>query len=194
MKVKKLKVLFLFPIVLLMTSSQKTDPNYFEISKNLKLVASVYEKINNYYVDEILPGRVMKKGIDAMLKSLDPYTVYISEAQIEDFRFATTGEYGGIGASIKKTNNKTLISELYENSPAFKSGLVPGDKIQTIDGVEVDNKTLEEIGSLLKGPAESTIKLEIKRANQTLEKLVKREKIQIPAVNFYKKITPKQEL
>ena len=190
MKVKKLKVLFLFPIVLLMTSSQKTDPNYFEISKNLKLVASVYEKINNYYVDEILPGRVMKKGIDAMLKSLDPYTVYISEAQIEDFRFATTGEYGGIGASIKKTNNKTLISELYENSPAFKSGLVPGDEIQTIDGVEVDNKTLEEIGSLLKGPAESTIKLEIKRANQTLEKLVKREKIQIPAVNFYKKITP----
>ena len=190
MKIKKLKVLFLLPIVFLMTSSQKTDPNYFEISKNLKLVASIYEKINNYYVDEILPGRVMKKGIDAMLKSLDPYTVYISEAQIEDFRFATTGEYGGIGASIKKTNNKTLISELYENSPAFKSGLVPGDEIQTIDGVEVDNKTLEEIGSLLKGPAESTIKLEIKRANQTLEKLVKREKIQIPAVNFYKKITP----
>ena len=190
MKVKKLKVLFLLPIILLMTSSQKTDTNYFEISKNLKLVASVYEKINNYYVDEILPGRVMKKGIDAMLKSLDPYTVYISEAQIEDFRFTTTGEYGGIGASIKKTNNKTLISELYENSPAFKSGLVPGDEIQTIDGVEVDNKTLEEIGSLLKGPAESTIKLEIKRANQTLEKLVKREKIQIPAVNFYKKITP----
>ena len=190
MKIKKLKVLFLLPIVFLMTSSQKTDPNYFEISKNLKLVASIYEKINNYYVDEILPGRVMKKGIDAMLKSLDPYTVYISEAQIEDFRFATTGEYGGIGASIKKTNNKTLISELYENSPAFKSGLVPGDEIQTIDGVEVDNKTLEAIGSLLKGPAESTIKLEIKRANQILEKLVKREKIQIPAVNFYKKITP----
>ena len=107
MKIKKLKVLFLLPIALLITSSKKTDPDYFEISKNLKLVASVYEKINNYYVDEILPGRVMKKGIDAMLKSLDPYTVYISEAQIEDFRFATTGEYGGIGASIKKRNNKT---------------------------------------------------------------------------------------
>ena len=190
MKIKKLKVLFLLPIVFLMTSSQKTDPNYFEISKNLKLVASIYEKINNYYVDEILPGRVMKKGIDAMLKSLDPYTVYISEAQIEDFRFATTGEYGGIGASIKKTNNKTLISELYENSPAFKSGLVLGDEIKTIDEIEISNKTIEEIGSLLKGPAESTIKLEIKRANQILEKLVKREKIQIPAVNFYKKITP----
>jgi carboxyl-terminal processing protease len=188
MKIKKLKVLVLLPIVFLMTSSQKTDPDYFEISKNLKLVASVYEKINNYYVDEILPGRVMKKGIDAMLKSLDPYTVYISEAQIEDFRFATTGEYGGIGASIKKRNNKTLISELYENSPAEKSGLLPGDEIKTIDEIEVSNKTIEEIGSLLKGPAESIIKLKINRNNQLLEKLVKREKIQIPAVNFYKKI------
>ena len=188
MKIKKLKVLFLLPIALLITSSKKTDPDYFEISKNLKLVASVYEKINNYYVDEILPGRVMKKGIDAMLKSLDPYTVYISEAQIEDFRFTTTGEYGGIGASIKKRNNKTLISELYENSPAEKSGLLPGDEIKTIDEIEVINKTLEEIGSLLKGPAESIINLKINRSNQLLEKQVKREKIQIPAVNFYKKI------
>jgi len=190
MKIKKLKVLLLLPIVFLMTSSQKTDPDYFEISKNLKLVASVYEKINNYYVDEILPGRVMKKGIDAMLKSLDPYTVYISEAQIEDFRFTTTGEYGGIGASIKKRKNKTLISELYENSPAEKSGLIPGDEIKTIDEIEISNKTLEEIGSLLKGPAESIINLKINRNNQPLEKLVKREKIQIPAVNFYKKINP----
>jgi carboxyl-terminal processing protease len=188
MKIKKLKVLFLLPIALLITSSKKTDPDYFEISKNLKLVASVYEKINNYYVDEILPGRVMKKGIDAMLKSLDPYTVYISEAQIEDFRFATTGEYGGIGASIKKRNNKTLISELYENSPAEKSGLIPGDEIKPIDEIEISNKTLEEIGSLLKGPAESIINLKINRNNQLFEKLVKREKIQIPAVNFYKKI------
>ena len=190
MKIKKLKVLFLLPIVFLMISSQKTDPDYFEISKNLKLVASVYEKINNYYVDEILPGRVMKKGIDAMLKSLDPYTVYISEAQIEDFRFTTTGEYGGIGASIKKRNNKTLISELYENSPAEKSGLLPGDEIKTIDEIDISNKTIEETGSLLKGPAESIISLKISRKNQHLEKLVKREKIQIPAVNFYKKINP----
>ena len=190
MKIKKIKALFILPIVFLMISSQKTDPDYFEISKNLKLVASVYEKINNYYVDEILPGRVMKKGIDAMLKSLDPYTVYISEAQIEDFRFTTTGEYGGIGASIKKRNNKTLISELYENSPAEKSGLITGDEIKTIDEIDISNKTIEEIGSLLKGPAESIVRLKINRKNQPLEKLIKREKIQIPAFNFYKKIIP----
>ena len=185
---KNSRILILFFLTLSLTSSQKTDTDYFEISKNLKLVSSIYEKINTHYVDEIIPGRVMKKGIDAMLKSLDPYTVYISEEQIEDFRFATTGEYGGIGATIKKRNNKTLVSELYENSPASKNGLIPGDEIISIDGVLVFKKSLEEVGSLLKGPAESIINIKILRKGEELTKEVKREKIQIPAVNFAKKV------
>ena len=171
-----------------LTSSQKTDDDYFEISKNLKLMSSIYEKINTHYVDEVLPGRVMKKGIDAMLKSLDPYTVYISEEQIEDFRFATTGEYGGIGATIKKRNNKTIVSELYENSPASKNGLIPGDEIVSIDGVLVEEKSLEEVGNLLKGPAASVLQIKIIRDKTESIKEVTREKIQIPAVNFSKKI------
>ena len=188
MNFKKFKVLFLIPLILVLASSQKTEKDYFEISKNLKLVASVYEKINNYYVDEVIPGRVMKKGIEAMLKSLDPYTTYISESQIEDFRFTTTGEYGGIGANIKKRKNKVLISELYENSPAQKSGILPGDEILTIDGIKINTKNLEEAGNLLKGPAESIINIEINRRNKTIVKKVKREQIQIPAVSFLKKI------
>ena len=188
MNFKNLKVVFLIPIILALSSSQKLEKDYFEISKNLKLIASVYEKINNYYVDEVIPGRVMKKGIEAMLKSLDPYTVYISESQIEDFRFTTTGEYGGIGANIKKRKNKVLISELYENSPALKSGILAGDEILTIDGIKISSKTLEETGNLLKGPAESSINIEIKRRNKIHIKKVKREQIQIPAVSFLKKI------
>ena len=188
MSVKYFKVLLLIPLILVLASSQKTEKDYFEISKNLKLVASVYEKINNYYVDEVIPGRVMKKGIEAMLKSLDPYTTYISESQIEDFRFTTTGEYGGIGANIKKRKNKVLISELYENSPAQKSGILPGDEILTIDGIKINTKNLEEAGNLLKGPAESIINIEINRRNKTIVKKVKREQIQIPAVSFFKKI------
>ena len=175
-------------MTLALTSSQKTDTDYFEISKNLKLVSSIYEKINTHYVDEIIPGRVMKKGIDAMLRSLDPYTVYISEEQIEDFRFATTGEYGGIGATIKKRDKKTMISELYENSPASKNGLIPGDEIISIDGILVDAKSLDEVGSLLKGPAESFITIKVLRNGDELTKEVKREKIQIPAVNFARKV------
>ena len=159
MKIIKLSILFF--LIFALTSSQKTDTDYFEISKNLKLVSSIYEKINTHYVDEIIPGRVMKKGIDAMLRSLDPYTVYISEEQIEDFRFATTGEYGGIGATIKKRDKKTMISELYENSPASKNGLIPGDEIISIDGILVDAKSLDEVGSLLKGPAESFITINL---------------------------------
>ena len=185
---KNSRILILFFLTLSLISSQKTDTDYFEISKNLKLVSSIYEKINTHYVDEIIPGRVMKKGIDAMLKSLDPYTVYISEEQIEDFRFATTGEYGGIGATIKKRDNKTLVSELYENAPASKNGLIPGDEIISIDEVLVFTKSLEEVGSLLKGPAESTISIKILRNGEELTKEVKREKIQIPAVNFAKKV------
>ena len=188
MNFKNLKVVFLIPIILALSSSQKLEKDYFEISKNLKLIASVYEKINNYYVDEVIPGRVMKMGIEAMLKSLDPYTVYISESQIEDFRFTTTGEYGGIGANIKKRKNKVLISELYENSPALKSGILAGDEILTIDGIKISSKTLEETGNLLKGPAESSINIEIKRRNKIHIKKVKREQIQIPAVSFLKKI------
>ena len=185
---KKIKILLLFIISLVLTSSQKTDTDYFEISKNLKLVSSIYEKINTHYVDEVLPGRVMKKGIDAMLKSLDPYTIYISEEQIEDFRFATTGEYGGIGATIKKKKNKAIVSELYEGSPASKSEILPGDEIISIDEIIIKDKTLEETGNLLKGPANSTVNIKIKRNNNEYLKKVQREKIQIPAVNFTQKV------
>ena len=130
----------------------------------------------------------MKKGIDAMLKSLDPYTVYISEEQIEDFRFATTGEYGGIGATIKKKKNKTIVSELYEGSPASKSEILPGDEIISIDEIIIKDKTLEETGNLLKGPASSTVNIKIRRNNNEYLKKVQREKIQIPAVNFTQKV------
>ena len=188
---KGIQVLFLVTLSLFFSSSQKTDEDYFEISKNLKLMASVYEKLNSFYVDEILPGRVMKKGIDAMLKSLDPYTVYISEAQIEDFRFTTTGEYGGVGATIKAIDNKMIISELYENSPAAKSGLLPGDEILKIDNIQIKDKNLQELGSLLKGPSGTLITITIERKKQKRLIEVIREDIQIPAVSFVKKINKK---
>lgn len=185
---RKLKLILIITLCLNLQSSQKTEEDYFEISKNLRIMASVYEKLNSFYVDEIMPGRVMKHGIDAMLKSLDPYTVYISESQIEDFRFTTTGEYGGIGASIRFIKGKMIVTELYEASPAFKSGIIPGDQIMKIDKIEINNKTLQEVGDLLKGPAKSSVLLEINRRGAILYKNVNREDIQIPAVSFFKKL------
>ena len=175
--------------VLCFIAASKSDDDYFEISKNLRIMASVYEKLNSNYVDELLPGKVMKTGINAMLKSLDPYTVYISESEIEDFRFATTGEYGGIGATIKIKNQRVLVTELYENSPATKSDLWVGDQLISIDGISLENLSIDEIGSLLKGAAESETVLSIVRENQSIEKKFVREDIQIPAVSFSKKIT-----
>jgi len=169
-------------------AASKSDNDYFEISKNLKIMASVYEKLNSNYVDELLPGKVMKTGINAMLKSLDPYTVYISESEIEDFRFATTGEYGGIGATIKIKEQRVLVTELYENSPATTSDLRVGDQLISIDGITLENLSIDEIGTLLKGAAESETMLSIVRENQDIDIKIVRKDIQIPAVSFSKKI------
>ena len=169
-------------------AASKSDDDYFEISKNLRIMASVYEKLNSNYVDELLPGKIMKTGINAMLKSLDPYTVYISESEIEDFRFATTGEYGGIGATIKIKEQRVLVTELYENSPATTSDLRVGDQLISIDGITLENLSIDEIGTLLKGAAESEIVLSIFRENQDIDIKIVRKDIQIPAVSFSKKI------
>ena len=169
-------------------AASKSDDDYFEISKNLRIMASVYEKLNSNYVDELLPGKIMKTGINAMLKSLDPYTVYISESEIEDFRFATTGEYGGIGATIKIKEQRVLVMELYENSPATTSDLRVGDQLISIDGITLENLSIDEIGTLLKGAAESEIVLSIVRENQDIDIKIVRKDIQIPAVSFSKKI------
>ena len=170
-------------------AATKSDDDYFEISKNLRIMASVYEKLNSNYVDELLPGKIMKTGINAMLKSLDPYTVYISESEIEDFRFATTGEYGGIGATIKIKEQRVLVTELYENSPATTSDLRVGDQLISIDGITLENLSIDEIGTLLKGAAESETVLSIVRENQDIDIKIVRKDIQIPAVSFSKKIT-----
>lgn len=184
---KRLMIAVLTAFILI--AATKSDDDYFEISKNLRIMSSVYEKLNGFYVDEVLPGKVMKTGINAMLKSLDPYTVYISESEIEDFRFATTGEYGGIGATIKIKEDQVIVSELYKNSPASKSKLQPGDQIIDIDGIKLKGKTLDEVGNLLKGAAGSKTLLRIKRKGNTIEKKIVREDIQIPAVTFSKMIS-----
>ena len=179
-------IIILVPTIFL--SSSKRDEDYFEISKNLRIVGSVYEKINNYYVDEVKPGELMKKGIDAMLQSLDPFSVYISEAQIEDFRFTTTGEYGGIGAIIKKSKEHVIITELYENSPAFNAGLKPGDQIIEIDNQSLNKASIKDVSNFLKGPSESIIELKVLRNSVIKSIKVTRKEIKLPSVPIQKKI------
>lgn len=161
--------------------------NYFEISKNIEIFTSLYRELNVYYVDETRPGDLMKKGIDAMLSSLDPYTVYYPESKIEDYQFMTTGQYGGIGALIQTIDGEVVISEPYEGFAAAKAGLRAGDVIVEVDGKSISGKTQDEISDILKGQAGTGVKINFRRPGtdglQQVE--LKREDIKIPDVPFY---------
>ncbi|MCB9194973.1 MAG: S41 family peptidase [Flavobacteriales bacterium] len=163
----------------------QNDQDLFEISKNIRLMTGVYEKLNTYYVDEPIPGELMKTGIDAMLESLDPYTVYIPESKIEDYRYMTTGQYGGIGSLIQKHGEYIVISEPYENSPALKAGLKAGDVLLEVDGESVIGKTVEDMSLYLKGGPGTELTIKYKRGTEEGSVTFKREEIKIPDVPYY---------
>ncbi len=159
----------------------------FEISKNLEILTSLYKELNTNYVDGANPSELMKTGIDAMLDKLDPYTVFIPESEIEDYRFMTTGEYGGIGSLIHKQGDFVIISEPYENSPAQKAGLKAGDKIIMINDKNASGKSVEDVSAILKGQPGTSFKLVIERNGESkpLTFNIVREKITIDPVPYY---------
>lgn len=163
------------------------DEQNFEISKNLDIYHTLFRELNLYYVDKTDPGELVKTSIDGMLKSLDPYTTYIPESKMEDYKFMTTGKYGGIGALIRQDKDYVIIAEPYEGFPAFKAGLKAGDKIIEIDGKSTKEKTTTQISELLKGEPKTPIKLKIERpiVNKTIEKEVIREDIKINSVPYF---------
>jgi carboxyl-terminal processing protease len=141
------------------------NPNerYFEITRNLDIFSTLFKEVNAYYVDEVNPNKLIKTGIDAMLASLDPYTNYIPEDDIEDYRTMTTGQYGGIGAIIGNRNGKNVIMMPYEGFPAHKAGLKIGDQILKVNDVDVTGNNTSEISQLLKGQANTKLNVTIKR-------------------------------
>ncbi len=180
-----LKPIF-FSALLLISLVAKAQSNGFEVIKSLELMDQIYENLDLYFVDELQPGKLSKVAIDAMLKELDPYTVYYHESNIEDYRLMTTGQYGGIGALIKKVDDYTFISEPYEANPAQKGGLMAGDKILEIDGKTMFKKTTEQVSDALKGPKGTVVKVLVERINEgkkTIE--ITRDEIKIPDVPYY---------
>ena len=163
------------------------DQRNFEIAKNLEIYYSLFRELNMFYVDEVNPNKLVKTSIDQMLESLDPYTNFISEDQMEDFRFMTTGEYAGIGALIGNQKGKIVISEPYEGFPAQKFGLKAGDIILEVEGKSTENMTTEDVSNLLKGPAKKPVKIKLQRPGEKkpFEVDVVREKISIDAVPYY---------
>jgi len=160
--------------------------NYFEIAKNIEIFANLYKEVNTYYVDEIDPAKLMRTGVDAMLESLDPYTNYISESQIEGFRYISEGRYNGIGADIRIIGDWPTIVSPYEDAPAHKAGLKAGDQIIEIDGKDAKGRTSDEVSAIMKGYPGTEVKLTIQRPGETkkLNITLIRDEVNIPNVPF----------
>ena len=160
--------------------------NNFEISKNLDIFATLLKELDRNYADQIKPGELTETAIEAMLESLDPYTVYIPESNAEDYKLMTTGQYGGIGSLIHKQGNYVVISEPYEGFPAQKSGLKAGDKILEINGKSMKDKRSDEVSEILKGQPGVELTLLIERAGrEPFQVKVLREEIKIPNIPYY---------
>lgn len=160
---------------------------YFEVTKHLEILTSVFRSVHEFYVEEPEPGTLMRVAIDAMLDELDPYTIYYPESRIEDIRFMNTGEYGGIGALVQPMEGRMTIVEVYEGYPAHEAGLRPGDIVLDVDGRKVvADMDTEAISDLLQGESGSAVIVGIDRpyGGGRLEFEVKRAKVRIPAVPY----------
>lgn len=184
--IRHLNMRFMVLVMLLFVLPCRAQ-NDFEIAKNVDIFISILKELNAKYADEISPGDLTKTAIDAMLKSMDPYTVYYPESQIEDFKMMTTGQYGGIGALIQQQDDYVLISEPYEGCPAQLSGLIAGDKILKINGQSTKGKTTADVSAILKGQPGTEVEIEVERLGEEkpLTIAVKRKEIKLPNLPYY---------
>ncbi len=166
---------------------RQENNRFFEIAKNIEIFTNLYKELNTYYVDDIDPGQLMRTGIEAMVESLDPYTNYISESDIEGYRYLTEGRYNGIGAQSKVMGDYVTITELYKDQPADKAGLRPGDQIMAVDGQDAKGKNPDELNEILRGFPGTTVTLTIQRPGQSLpfDVSLTRGEVEVPNVPYY---------
>jgi carboxyl-terminal processing protease len=172
-------------ILVLTTWSFKDD--LFQITKNLDVFASVYKEVNINYVDDINSAKMVKTGVDAMLDGLDPYTEFVPESEIEEYKLHyVSTQYGGIGAGVFARNGKVYFSDIFAGFPAQKADIRPGDQLVKINDIVLEGKDNDQVGILLKGSKGAAIKLLIKRGDApAFEKNIIRDEIKQPNVSYY---------
>jgi carboxyl-terminal processing protease len=157
----------------------------FRIAKNLDIFFSLFRELNTFYVDEIDPDKLIKTGMDNMLKTLDPYTVYFPESEADEFAIMTTGKYGGIGSLVRNSGDYVVISEVYKGFPADKAGIKPGDILKKVDGTSLKGFPTDKVSEKLKGNPGTEINVTIERNGKETDYPLKREKIVMPPVPYY---------
>jgi len=163
----------------------------FRIAKNLDIFFTLFRELNTFYVDEIDPDKVIKSGIDNMLKTLDPYTVYYPESDVDEFTFMTTGKYGGIGSLVRNSGDYVVISEVYKGFPADMAGIKAGDLLKKVDGTSLKGLSIEKVSEKLKGNPGTEITVTIERNGKETDYLLKRGKIIDPPVPYWGMIDSK---
>jgi carboxyl-terminal processing protease len=189
----KIKLTGAFLLIISLFILAFSESKDFKYIKNLEIFRSLFSELRLFYVDEIDPDKLVKTSIDEMLKSLDPYTVYIPESKLDDFAFMTTGQYGGIGSLIRKSGDFAVISEVYKGFPADMAGLKIGDLIMEVDSKSTYQLPIEKISDLLKGLPNTEVAITIKKYGEksTTKKILTRKKIQIKSVPFYGMVSNK---
>lgn len=191
-KIKNTLKVIIFVIIGIFSFQAVVGDISFELVKNLDIFTSVMKELNKNYVDEIQPGSLTKTAIDEMLKSLDPYTEFIPESDIEDYKLMTTGQYGGVGALIQKLDSFVVVSDPYEGFPAYNAGLRAGDIILEVNGISIKGKSTQEVSEMLKGAPDTEVEITFKNIFDNNIKKVKltRKEIKLPEVPYYGIVAP----
>jgi len=184
----KFKKALLPVVVIISIFSFSFVEDLFQVSKNLDIFAAIYKQLSINYVDDVNSSEMMKNGIDAMLEELDPYTEYIPESDIEDYKLKyVSTQYGGIGATISNRAGKVIVAEPYAGFPAQKADIRAGDEFLEINGVSLKGKTNEQVSSMLKGSKGTPVKLLVQRTgmSKAMELNLTREEIRQNNVPYY---------
>lgn len=194
-KIRYTRIIIVFSLLLIAGISTgflvTQETRDFRIAKNLDIFFSLFRELNTFYVDDIDPDKLIKAGIDNMLKTLDPYTVYFPESEADEFAIMTTGKYGGIGSLVRNSGDYVVISEVYKGFPADKAGIRPGDLLKKVDGTSLKGLPTDKVSEKLKGNPGTNINVTIGRNGKDTDFSLKREKIVMPPVPYYGMIDSK---